>query len=146
MIMPMTNGTSKYKGTKSLDAVINTSPHYTDRLYKNERTEFCSEPEKLIDINGTLMIDGIHYDYSDRLFEWDSKKMRASFESADTSLSVSSSDWQKRATARYIRDVLRFYYDDPELEIVHIVAGVNHGNGYPYLVYGTRRSIGETNE
>ncbi len=150
MMMQMIDRTSKYKGTKSLDAVINTSPHYSDSLYEKERTEFCSEPEKLIEINGALMIEGIQYEYSDRLFEWDSKKMKESLKRADMSLSVLSSDlsseWKKRSTARYIREVLRFYYGDPELEIVHVVAGVNHGNGYPYLVYGTRRSTGGTNE
>lgn len=127
-----------YKGTKSLDVPLNTCPHYTDSKYRVEQTEFCSEPEKLVRHNDCLVIEGLHYDYSDRLFEWDRPKMKAAYAFANTALDVADLDWQKKSTARYIQEVLRFYHDKPELELVHVIAGVNRGNGYPYLVYGTR--------
>lgn len=129
------------KGTKSLDVPLNTCPHYTDSRYRVEQTEFCSEPEKLVRRYDFLVIDSLHYDYSDRLWEWDRPKMKAALTHANTALDVSDLDWQKKATARYIQEVLRFYHDKPELELVHVVAGVNRGNGYPYLIYGTRTRV-----
>lgn len=128
-----------HKGTKSLDVTINTFPHYSDRKYRKEQTEFCSEPDKLIERHGTLVVDGLHYDYSDRLCEWDRKKFNAAYDHADSVFNTTRKDWEKRATARYIQEFLRFYYGDKDLELVHVIAGINKGNGYPYLVYGTRR-------
>lgn len=123
------------KGTKSFDEQLNTSPHYSDRIYRVNQTEFCLEPENLVERYGVLVIDGLHYDYSDRLLEWDREKMLSAIEHADAV--TGAKDWRAKKTARYIQEYLRFYYGKP-IQLVHVIAGVNRSNGYPYLVYGTR--------
>lgn len=128
------------KGTKSLDIEINTCPHYTDSRYRNEQTEFCLEPESLIKEHNTLIIPGLNYNYSDRLYEWDSIKYKEACDLANKKLNIKTNDWRKRATARYLQEFLRYYFDKPLIELVHVLAGVNRGNGYPYLIYGHREN------
>lgn len=127
---------SKHPGAKSLDTPLNTAPHYTDKRYQYGLTEFCLYPEELVDYGKYNLIEGLKYEYSDRLYEQNREKVRLAIEHTNLTLKVSPNDWQTKSTARYHQEILRFLFDDPNLQLIHLIAGYNWDNGYPYLVYG----------
>jgi hypothetical protein len=119
------------KGTADMDATLETSPHYTDQRFKKPQTVFCSEPDKLKDDGfGNAIIEGCHYDYSDRIYEWDGDKAR------EAAKATTEAGYKPR-TAKWYQAYLHYFYGK-DVKLVHIVAGVNHSNGYPYCVYGTK--------
>lgn len=122
----------KQKGTTRMDAVLESEPHYTDRRFREEQTVFCAEPDRLhnncrLD---TLIVEGCHYDYSDRLCEWDREKHKEA-------IGVANNSGYTRRTVNWYQAYLRHYYGKP-IDLIHIVAGLNHSNGWPYCVFGTR--------
>ncbi len=106
-------------------------PHYSDTRFRTEQTIFCADPKLLEYSYGTRVMLDCHYDYSDRLSEWNYRKNRKSF-------LVANSEPVKRESAAWFEAYLSHYYGYP-VNVLHIIAGVNHGNGYPYTIYGTRR-------
>jgi len=96
-------------------------PHYTDHYYKEARTIF-GEKE-----------DGLSYDYSDRLQQWDFKKSQRAWEFAkDSSETPCSADfYQKYLSAYYDRKII----------LVHVMAGCNLASGYPYQVFGYKHLL-----
>jgi hypothetical protein len=110
-------------------------PHYSDRQFRDPRSVWAKDKSKLA--RGEFGCDaynepGIYYDYSDRLEEWHSyEKITAARKAAE------AAGYQPR-TAPYLEAFIRALLDAPNLEILHIVAGVNHSNGYSYLIYGYR--------
>lgn len=130
------------KGTKDYNAEINASPHYTDKRYRHGLTEFCLYPERLVECEESFLIPGLTYEYSDRLSEWNRQKFREAVNHAKSVLNVADKDWRATSTANYFQEMLRYYYDNPNLQLIHIIAGYNWSNGYPYLIYGF---IQETN-
>jgi len=101
-------------------------PHYTNPLFDSSQTIFLREGYELegnsIDL---LVVKGAHYIYSDRLPHdkdgiWDKIK--------ETGLEIFTAAFQEL----YLREIL----GSPDLTLVHILSGVNLGNGYPYQVYG----------
>ena len=101
-------------------------PHYTNPLFDSPQTIFLREDYEL-EINSIdiLVVKGAHYIYSDRLpYDkgdiWDKVK--------ETGLDIFTSAFREI----YLREILGY----PDLTLVHILSGVNLGNGYPYQVYG----------
>lgn len=105
------------------------NPHYSDgRFHNNEQTIFLAPGNELISSFGSDIVVGVNYVYSDQLYEWDYKKSQESFQEA-------SKNFPEGTPALY-EDYLRRYYNNPALQLVHIIAGINRGNGYPYRIYG----------
>jgi len=98
-------------------AISNIAPHYTDQRFDSgDHTVWGKQTSDT------------HYDYSDRLWQWDYKKCQAAFEKAGESNAV-------RNSAKYYQIFLSEYFGK-EVELKHILAGVNRASGYPYQVFG----------
>lgn len=108
------------------------SPHYTDRDFKEPQTVFLRPGYKTVkhfEHFGVDSVDGCSYDYDDRIRGWYTHEEReAAWEAAK--------EKHQLRTAAFIQEYLRILYKEPTLTIIHIVAGVNHSNGYPYNVFG----------
>lgn len=104
------------------DKALYVMPHYTDRRFEKEQTVFGKEAA------------GLHYDYSDRIVQWDGDKADAAFEAAKAS-------GKTLYSAAFYDVYLSAYFGKPT-RVEHVIAGVNRSNGYPYHVYGYR-FIGE---
>lgn len=106
-------------------------PHYSDgRFSRSAQTVFVAQGHTTVLQHGTEMVDGAHYNYSDRLFEhFHGEQYDGAWEAAK------SSGFQKDSAA-YIEAFLRNLFKNEDIKLVHIVSGVNHSNGYPYQVYG----------
>ncbi len=111
----------RYPATFDKDKPLETMPHYTDNRFRKEQTVFGKECE------------GIGYDYSDRLWQWDYKKAEEAVEKANKSGAISKS-------CRWYEAYLSAYFGKP-IEIKHIIAGVNRSNGYPYCIFGYKESV-----
>jgi hypothetical protein len=109
----------KYHAVQDMDTMLETMPHYSDKRFEKEQTVFGA-PE-----------DGLGYDYSDRLVEWDYNKSKLASE-------VATQSGAKPRTARWYQAYLSAYCRYT-VELKHIIVGVNHSNGYPYCVFGYRR-------
>lgn len=110
--------------TPDKQAPLKLHPHYSDERFKKERTVFGPEPKN------SYGHEGLTYNYSDRLVQWDSSKHAAAWSKAQESRAP-------RDSASFLEVYLTAYYSKP-IEVVHVVAGVNHSNGYPYWVVGWR--------
>lgn len=110
------------------------NPHYSDERFRKSHTVFLAPGYRTVEQYGTEMVEGISYDYSDRLQQWNTDKdYRAAWKAAaDKGL--------EKDSAAYLQEFLRELFHDPELKLVHLISGVNAGNGYPYRVYGYIRS------
>lgn len=108
---------SVYAETKR-DVALLMSPHYTDARFQTEQTVFGKES------------DGLSYDYSDRLAQWDWDKSQAAWDAAKQSGAL------LRSAAFY--DVYLSEYFGKPTTVEHIISGVNRSNGYPYNVFGYR--------
>jgi hypothetical protein len=74
--------------------------------------------------------DQLKYTYDDRLMQWNYKKWKSSRESVEL----------PAGTPRYWQEVLRKFWDDPELELGCIITAVNQSNGFQYLIFGCKIS------
>jgi hypothetical protein len=110
------------QSTFNKDEILNTSPHYTDGRFHQPQTVFGQECE------------GLGYDYSDRLWQWDHDKSEAAAKTANASGAIPKS-------CRWYEEYLSAYFSRP-IEIKHIVAGVNR-SGHPYAVFGYKDIIDE---
>lgn len=97
---------------------LKLSPHYLHDMpmFEKEQVVFGKEEE------------GLSWEYSDRLWEWDRDKAKASWE-------VANSAGHAPRSANAIEAYLTAYFDKP-VSLVCVISGVNRGNGYPYSVYG----------
>jgi len=109
---------------------LETSPHYSDPRFKKEQTVF-GKPA-----NDSRGHPHLHYDYSDRLWEWNPEKAELARETANKKSVPAQS-------CLYYQTYLSAYYGKL-LIIEHIIAGVNRSNGYPYIVFGYREASEET--
>ena len=73
--------------------------------------------------------DGLTWEYSDRIWQWDRTKAEAASEKAKDS-------GASPKTARYAEAFLRAYFDNPNLKLMCVMGGCNLSNGYEYYVYG----------
>lgn len=120
----------KYETDKH--APLHVAPHYTEMQFKKAQTVYCSEPDSLaIGDFGSPYVEGCHYDYSDRLWQRDHDKAVVAAKSANDA-------GYTRQTAAWYEVFLNHFYEKP-VTLVHILAGFNVGNGYPYQVFGTRK-------
>lgn len=110
----------------SKEPIANLTPHYTDSRFRDAQTVWIANGRKAKGHSGT--IPGIIYNYSDRLWQWDWHKCDEVSKSIDTSLD--------RRSPAYIQEFLRKVLNRPKLELLHVMAGFNVSNGYPYQVYG----------
>ncbi len=108
----------RHPTTFDKNAALETEPHYSDHRFKKERTVFGEA------------VEGLHYDYSDRIWEWDRDKAKAAAKKANNS-------GADPRTCRWYEAYLSSFFEKP-VEISHIVSGVNHSNGYPYCIFGYR--------
>lgn len=104
----------------NLDSHIpNFSPHYTDKRFQHAQLIWGRDDAK-----------DIHWNYSDRLSQWDYRKNQESWDKA-------KADGFKPGTARFYQAYLSNYEGKP-IELVGIMSGYNWGNGFPYQVFGYR--------
>lgn len=101
-------------------------PHYTDDRFKTARTVYLARGYTL---DGDS-VKGAAYNYSDRYRQW------SSVESWDNAINTAKTQFPDMNSAAHIEVFLRTIHDDPELKLVHIMAGFNVSNGYDYQVYG----------
>lgn len=113
--------------TISNTPIHNLSPHYTNSHYKEARTVWLKDGYTPQGRYNT--VPGVEYNYSDRLWQWERDKADKAWESVDRN------QFTPRSSA-FLQEWLRGYFDNPNLELVHILAGFNLGSGYPYQVYG----------
>lgn len=62
-----------YLTTHNKEKALKTSPHYSDKRFEQEQTVF-GKPSRL-----RCGHEHLHYNYSDRLWQWDYDKARRSF-------------------------------------------------------------------
>ena len=99
-------------------------PHYSNRHFDKPRTVFGPESES------SSGHDGLNYNYSDRLQQWDYSKHSAAWERANKSNATKDS-------AAFLEVYLSAYHGKP-VEVVHVIAGVNLSSGYPWWCAGWR--------
>jgi hypothetical protein len=115
---------------KAIDGSL-LDPHYTNRQFDHDaQTVFLRQEYRTQHGLGGDTVKGCSYDYSDRISGWFThEKQEAAWEAAKRNFSETKS-------AAFIQEYLRILYEKPNLVLVHILSGVNRGNGYPYRVYG----------
>lgn len=101
-------------------------PHYTDERFKNAQTVYLAKGYTL---EGET-VKGAAYNYSDRYRQWFSDELYTAAWNAAKAIDKDLS------TAAAIEAFLRHIHEDPDLKLVHIMAGFNWSNGYDYQVYG----------
>lgn len=104
-------------------------PHYTNPAFDEATTVFLDAESRTTPTGyGTDEVEGAEYWYGDRIpADWD--KLHEAAERAAQELGTKS-------TARYFELQLQQATDEPDLQLVHLLTGVNRGNGFPYHVYG----------
>ena len=112
------------------NTALQTHPHYTDTRFKTAQTVFCSEPEKIKRQFDKDFIEGLQYEYLDRIYQWDNDKARAAEQKAKESKFT-------RGSAQWYEVFLSEYFEKP-IELVHVIAGVQVFNGYPWCAFGFR--------
>lgn len=107
------------------------NPHYTYELFKRAQTIYLSEDHKLIQRRGgSETVQEAGYEYSDRLrSRYTTKEWYGAMNEAECSFATKNS-------AEYFEVFLRELLEEPELELVHIMAGFNLASGHPYQVFG----------
>jgi hypothetical protein len=116
---------SSYPTTFNKDTQLHVNPHYTDKRFDTEQTIFGKSPKT------PYGHKHLSYDYSDRLWQWDYKKAESATKEADLS------DVQKNS-CRWFEIYLSSYFGF-EVEVEHIIAGVNRSSGYPYCAFGYKK-------
>ena len=105
------------------------NPHYTDNRFRDPQTIFLEPGFKTERQFSAEMVKDASCDYSDRLRQWNGEKCDEAFQRV-------KAKGVPEKTPAFFEAYLQELMEDPDLQLVHIVAGVNVGNGYPYRVYG----------
>lgn len=108
---------------------LEITPHYTNDRFNHKvghqpQTVFGEEPP---DPTGH---PGLHYDYSDRLWQADYGKSTWAWKEAEASGAPPKS-------AEFLERYLATFYNK-RVEVVHVMAGVNRSNGGSYWIAGWR--------
>lgn len=90
-------------------------PHYTNEHYRHARVIWGKNEQ------------GLKWDYSDRLYEWNPTKYDKAVEIANKKA--------KSRTAQWVEIFLSEYYH-LSCKIICIQAGFNWSNGFPYQIFG----------
>lgn len=106
------------------------SPHYSSTQFKGSAQTIYLRPgyQTKQGIAGDI-VEGCRYDYSDRIVGYFPKEER------DEAWAKAKSKFEPKSAA-FIQEYLRILYGNPNIVVVHILAGVNRSNGYPYRIYG----------
>lgn len=104
--------------TNDPDAVLSYS-HYSDPAFDGPGACIYGKDE-----------GGLHWDYADRLWQWDYEKARRSSDAMQEK-------YGDRRCARRIEEFLSLYYDRP-VELRCIISGTRPFDGYPWYAYGYR--------
>lgn len=96
------------------NAVLPTNPCWTDPKYKHPQTIFGSRE------------GATQYNYSDRL------------ECREGHKEAREAATGEPRTAAYYESYLNHLFNE-DYELLHIMAGINHSNGYSHLIFGYRR-------
>lgn len=105
-------------------------PHYDRDFQNSTQAIFLAERFQ----KGTQWIPEASYEYSDRFSNWFvADAITAAW--AEANRGVESRKFDKESAA-YYESWLRSIYQDPDLELVHILVGLNASTGHPYRVYG----------
>jgi len=105
------------------------NPHYTDDRFRQSQTVFLAPGYTTVRQYSVDVVEGVYYDYSDRLHQLHGEKCDEAQKAAE------ARGFTKNSPA-LLEAYLQELFGDPDLQLVHIIAGVNLGNGYPYRVYG----------
>ena len=97
------------------DTPFRTFMHYSDPEAEGDPITVFGSPKK-----------GLFYNYSDRLF---GKEWEESWEKARAANLTPS-------TARFFEAVLNNYHDSTNVNLQHVLLGVNRSTGYHYIVFG----------
>ncbi|MDB5175640.1 MAG: hypothetical protein JWM81_498 [Candidatus Saccharibacteria bacterium] len=103
-------------------------PHYTNPAFDSGVSVYLHPAHETTTAHGLAVVDGATYLYSDRL-PVDYDKLHQAGEQVARELGTNES-------AHYFEAMLQRAMEDPELQLVHLITGVNRGNGFPYHVYG----------
>lgn len=96
-------------------------PHYSDERFARGREHTLYGATK----------QGVTYEYSDRLWQWDYARAQRSSEWA-----TKEHPWVRQNSPAWWEIYLSAYFDRPRLSLRHIIGGVNVSNGYEYYVFG----------
>lgn len=110
----------------SKEPINHLTPHYTDSRFAHPQTVWLAKGYKTS--GRDEMVKGAGYNYSDRIWQWDWNKADSAHKTIDPSLD--------RRSPAYIQEFLRFFFDNPAITLVHVMAGYNVSTGYPYNIYG----------
>jgi len=120
-INPETN-----RGTSIPYRILN--PHYTDSRFKKPQTIYLDPEFKTEIINGSDMVKGAEYLYSDRLIQEHGEEFeRAIWKAGENA---------KKYTPEFYEIYLRTMLGEPALRLLHILSSFNSADGYSYRIYG----------
>ncbi|MEX2369231.1 MAG: hypothetical protein WD552_02480 [Candidatus Paceibacterota bacterium] len=122
-VTAMTDKTKKIS-SRDLD------PHYTDKRFDNPQTIFLDPGFETEERFRADVVKGAEYVYSDRLVQWHS------IDKCNQALANAKAVEGEESTPKLYETYLQILMDKPNLRLIHIISGVNVGNGYPYRVYG----------
>lgn len=111
------------------------NPHYSDRYFTDKsggRTIFLAPGLVTVEEYGVDKVDGLEYNYSDRIAQWVGHE--AMDRATKTACAVLGSE---AVTAHYYEIMLQNAYQNPQVELQHIIAGVNLDSGYSFRIFGT---------
>jgi hypothetical protein len=110
---------------------------------KTAEYAFSHYSDPAFDGNGAIIfghqVDGLRWEYDDRLEQYDPEKHESAWEAA-------VAECGNRRTARRIERYLQLYFDDPSIEIVAIRTGTRPFDGYPWHVYGFKQHPQDANK
>ena len=115
---------------------MNNDIYWTSRYVDWEGKPVERTPEKYSYSYDAYVIhklknDYEHAVYSDRLWQWDSKKYNRFYKKH---FGNEGQYWDGRGIDK-IQEFLRDYYDKPELTLVGVMKGCNVSSGYPYWIF-----------
>lgn len=125
----------RYYASSMQQPIRDFAPHYTNERFNHSQTIWLASGSRLSRTQyAGEVVNGAVYDYSDRLDSWYGyEKSREAWRKA---MADNGCTTISNITAAAVQAYLRDLTDDPQLRLVHILAGVNVSNGYPYQVFG----------
>jgi hypothetical protein len=116
-------------------------PHYSNEHFTRSQSEgldiFLAEGEEIAQDSYGGVVRGAHYNYSDRIYQSTSTEQHG--EAAERAKELVGNNQSAAFFEAYLREVFK----DPTIELVHMKAGVNRGNGFSYRIFGYRSAHSE---
>lgn len=105
-------------------------PHYSNPKFSRGQTKtvWIANNYAINKMSYDNTVDGCNYIYSDRL----------SYDDRKRGIEVANLSGYTKHTAYWHELFLRETLNNQNIELIHIVSGVNVSNGYPYLIYGIK--------